>query len=182
MKILRVNAGSSSLKFQLYDMPEENVLISGNFERICIDNSFYTIKFNGEKINKEVNLSNHKEAFSILISELLDNGVVSSLDDIKGVGHRVVQGGSYFDNSALVTDEVIEKIDELSSLAPLHNPAAITGIKASQEVIPNAKNVVVFDTAFHQTMEEEVYLYALPYEWADEFKVRKYGAHGTSHK
>ncbi len=182
MKILSVNAGSSSLKFQMYEMPEEQVLISGVFERIGIDGSFYTIKYNEEKIKKEIELKNHKEAFNILIKELKDYGVVENLNDIKGVGHRVVQGGSYFDKTVVVDDEVIAKIDELSSLAPLHNPAAITGIKASQEVMPSALQTVVFDTAFHQTMAEETYLYALPREWAEKYKIRRYGAHGTSHK
>ena len=133
MKVLSVNCGSSSLKFQMYEMPEEKVLISGVFERIGIDGSFYTIKYNEEKIKKEIELKNHKESFNILIKELKDYGVVENLNDIKGVGHRVVQGGSYFDKTVVVDDEVIAKIDELSSLAPLHNPAAITGIKASQE-------------------------------------------------
>ncbi len=182
MKILSVNAGSSSLKFQMYEMPEEQVLISGVFERIGIDGSFYTIKYNEEKIKKEIELKNHKEAFNILIKELKNYGVVENLNDIKGVGHRVVQGGSYFDKTVVVDDEVIAKIDELSSLAPLHNPAAITGIKASQEVMPSALQTVVFDTAFHQTMAEETYLYALPREWAEKYKIRRYGAHGTSHK
>ena len=182
MKILSVNAGSSSLKFQMYEMPEEQVLISGVFERIGIDGSFYTIKYNEEKIKKEIELKNHKEAFNILIKELKDYGVVENLNDIKGVGHRVVQGGSYIDKTVVVDDEVIAKIDELSSLAPLHNPAAITGIKASQEVMPSALQTVVFDTAFHQTMAEETYLYALPREWAEKYKIRRYGAHGTSHK
>ncbi|MEG1639109.1 MAG: acetate kinase [Erysipelotrichaceae bacterium] len=182
MKILSVNAGSSSLKFQMYEMPEERVLISGIFERVGMDKSFYTIKINGEKIKHECVLKDHEGAFLILTEELLEHGVVESLDDIVGIGHRIVQGGSYFDKSAIVTDEVIEKIAELSVLAPLHNPAAITGINAAKAVIKNACNVVVFDTAFHQTMKEESYLYALPYEWASLYKVRRYGAHGTSHK
>ncbi len=182
MKILSVNAGSSSLKFQAYEMPEEKVLISGVFERIGLDNSFYTIKLNGEKIRHEVELPNHKEAFEILVEELKSNNIVDSLDEIKGIGHRIVQGGSYFDKTVVATEEVIAKIDELSSLAPLHNPAAIVGIRAAEAVVPNAIQTVVFDTAFHQTMPEENYLYALPYEWCTEYKIRRYGAHGTSHK
>ena len=182
MKILCVNAGSSSLKFQLYEMPEEKVLISGVFERIGLDNSFYTIKLNSEKIRHEVELPNHKEAFEILVEELKSNNIVDSLDEIKGIGHRIVQGGSYFDKTVVATEEVIAKIDELSSLAPLHNPAAIVGIRAAEAVVPNAIQTVVFDTAFHQTMPEENYLYALPYEWCTEYKIRRYGAHGTSHK
>lgn len=182
MKILSVNTGSSSLKFQLYEMPEEKVLISGVFERIGIGESFYTIKINGEKIKKEVELKDHKVAFEYLVKELLENNIVKSLEEIKGIGNRVVQGGSYFNKTEKVDEEVISKIDELSALAPLHNPAAIVGIRAEQEVIPNALLTVVFDTAFHQTISEENYLYALPYEWNSEYKIRRYGAHGTSHK
>lgn len=182
MKILSVNCGSSSLKFQLFEMPEEKVLISGVFERIGIDGSMYTIKLNDEKIKREVELNDHKKAFEILVKELIDNKVVESLDEIKGIGHRVVQGGDYFDKTVVVDDEVIKKIDELSTLAPLHNPAAITGIKAAQAVVPNAVETVVFDTAFHQTMDKETYLYAVPYDWYTNYKIRKYGAHGTSHK
>lgn len=182
MKILSVNAGSSSLKFTGFEMPEEKVLISGVFERIGIENSFYTIKINGEKIKKEVDLPNHTVAFKLLIQELIDNNIVESLDEIKGVGHRVVQGGTYFDKTVVIDDEVKAKIDELSSLAPLHNPAAITGISAAMEVMPNAIHTAVFDTAFHQTMKESEYLYAVPYSWYEDFKIRKYGAHGTSHK
>ena len=182
MKILSVNAGSSSLKFTGYEMPEEKVLISGLFERIGIEGSNYTIKVDGKKIKKEVNLKNHKVAFEILMKELVENNIVASLDEIKGIGHRVVQGGAYFDKTVLVDEEVIKKIDELSALAPLHNPAAITGIRAAQAVAPNAVQTVVFDTAFHQTMEEENYMYATPYEWYTDYKVRRYGAHGTSHK
>ncbi len=182
MKILSVNAGSSSLKFQLYEMPEEKVLISGNFERIGIEGSFYTLKINGEKIKKELKLNNHEEAFKTLVEELKENKVVKDLDEIKGIGHRIVQGGDYFDKTVVIDEDVINKIDELSSLAPLHNPAAIIGIKAAKEVFPNALETAVFDTAFHQTMPEENYMYALPRAWYTDYKVRRYGAHGTSHK
>lgn len=182
MKILSVNAGSSSLKFQLYEMPEEKVLISGLMERIGVGNSFYTIKVNGEKIKKEVELNNHEEAFETLVKELEENNVVESLEEIEGIGHRVVQGGDYFDKTVVIDDEVLAKIDELSSLAPLHNPAAVTGIKAAKDVFPNAVQTAVFDTAFHQTMPKENFLYALPISWYTDLKVRRYGAHGTSHK
>jgi acetate kinase len=182
LKILSVNAGSSSLKFQLYEMPEEKVLISGLMERIGVGNSFYTIKVNGEKIKKEVELNNHEEAFETLVKELEENNVVESLDEIEGIGHRVVQGGDYFDKTVVIDDEVLAKIDELSSLAPLHNPAAVTGIKAAKDVFPNAVQTAVFDTAFHQTMPKENFLYALPISWYTDLKVRRYGAHGTSHK
>lgn len=182
MKVLSVNAGSSSLKFTLFEMPEEKELISGTFERIGINDPFYTIKLNGEKIKKEAELNNHKEAFQLLVKELIDNNIVESLDEIEGIGHRIVQGGSYFDKSVLATPENVEIVSNLSSLAPLHNPAAVVGIKAAQEVFKNATMTLVFDTAFHQTMEEEVYLYPVPYEWYTKYQVRRYGAHGTSHK
>ena len=182
MKILSVNAGSSSLKFQAYEMPEEKVLISGVFERIGLDNSFYTIKLNSEKIRHEVELPNHKEAFEILVEELKSNNIVDSLDEIKGIGHRIVQGGSYFDKTVVATEEVIAKIDELSSLAPLHNPAGITGIEACKKALPGVPMVGVFDTAFHQTIPEKAYIYPIPYKYYEEYKIRKYGFHGTSHK
>mgnify|MGYP004510099473 FL=1 len=182
MKILSVNAGSSSLKFTAFEMPEEKKLMSGYFERIGIDGSFYTIKVNGEKIKKEVELPSHTVAFEYLINELLEHHVVESLDEIKGIGHRVVQGADHYDKSVIATDEVVEDIASLSSLAPLHNPAAVLGIKAAKEVVPTATSVVVFDTAFHQTMPEENYLYALPKSWYTDYHVRRYGAHGTSHK
>lgn len=182
MKILAVNAGSSSLKFQVYEMPEEKVLISGVFERIGIDNSFYTIKLNGEKIRKDVELSNHSVAVGFLTKELLENNIVESLEEIKGVGHRIVQGADKFDKSVVVDDMVEKVISDLSPLAPLHNPAAVVGIKAFREFMPNAVHTAVFDTAFHQTMPEEAYMYALPYEWYTDYAVRRYGAHGTSHK
>ena len=182
MKILSVNAGSSSLKFQMYEMPDEEVLISGVFERIGMDGSFYTIKVNGDKKEKKVELKNHKVAFEMLVQELIKNKIVESLDEIGGIGHRIVQGGSYFDKTVIASDEVVEKIEELGVLAPLHNPAAVVGIKAAQSVFPNAVQTVVFDTAFHQTIPEENYLYALPYEWCENYLIRRYGAHGTSHK
>ena len=182
MKILSVNAGSSSLKFTAYEMPEEKKLISGYFERIGIHGSFYTIKLNGEKIRKDVDLPSHTVAFEYLIQELLEHHIVESLDEIKRIGHRVVQGADHYDKSVIATDEVVEDIDSLSSLAPLHNPAAVLGIKAAKEVVPDATEVVVFDTAFHQTMPEENYLYALPRNWYTDLHVRRYGAHGTSHK
>ena len=181
MKILSVNAGSSSLKFRLYEMPEENLLISGVFERIGIEGSFYTIKYNGEKIKKEVELKNHKDAFNYLVSELLANKVVTSLEEIKGIGHRAVQGGALYNKAVFADEEVINNLEKYISIAPLHNPATITGIKAANETLPNAKGVVVFDTAFHQTMPKERYIYPIPYEYYKKYGIRKYGFHGTSH-
>ena len=182
MKILSVNAGSSSLKFTLFEMPEEKELISGVFERIGIENSFYTIKLNGEKIKKEAVLANHTDAVKILTQELLDNNIVEDLSEIKAIGHRMVHGGEKYASSVLLTDDVIKTVEELSDLAPLHNPANLVGVRAFREVIPDNVSVGVFDTAFHQTMEEDKYLYPVPYEWYEDYGVRKYGFHGTSHK
>ena len=182
MKILSINAGSSSMKFTAYEMPEEKELISGYIERIGIIGSFYTLKVNGEKIEKKVDVKNHKQAFEIVVEELKAYNIVEKLEDIKGLGHRVVQGGAYFDKSVEVDKDVLDKIEELSPLAPLHNPSALVGIRAAMEVFPKAKQVVVFDTAFHQTMDRSKYLYALPYDWNEKYNVRKVGAHGTSHK
>ena len=182
MKILSVNAGSSSLKFQMYEMPEEKVLISGLFERIGIDNSMYTIKLNGEKIKKDAVLKDHSDAVKILCEELIANKVIESLDEIEAVGHRMVHGGDKYPKSTLITDEVIEVAESLVELAPIHIPANLIGVRAFQEIVPNATPVAVFDTSFHQTLPKEAYLYALPYEWYEKYGVRKYGFHGTSHK
>lgn len=182
MIVLSVNAGSSSLKFTGFKMPEEEVLISGVFERIGIDNSFYTIKINGEKIKKEKDLPNHEVAVKTLLDELIANHVVNSLEEIGAVGHRVVHGGEKYTNSVLVDENVKNTIHELCNLAPLHNPANLMGIEVFNKVLPNVKNVAVFDTAFHQTMPASAYIYPVPYEWYTEYGVRKYGFHGTSHK
>lgn len=182
MIVLSVNAGSSSLKFTAFEMPEEKKLISGYFQRIGIGNSFYTLKVNGERKEIEKEIKNHSEAFQILIQELIENKIVKDLKEIKGIGHRVVHGGEYFKDSTIITEDVIKKIEELNSLAPLHNPPALIGIKAAMEVFKDAIQTVVFDTSFHQTMEKENYLYALPMKWYQDYKIRKYGMHGTSHK
>ena len=182
MKILSVNAGSSSLKFQMYEMPEEKVLISGVFERICLENSFYTIKLNGEKIKNEEPLPNHSVAVEYLIQELLKNNVIESLDEIKGVGHRLVHGGDKYASSVIIDDDVMKTVEELSDLAPLHNPANLMGVRAFMKEIPGAIQVGCFDTAFHQTMKEDRYLYAIPYEWYKDYGIRKYGFHGMSHR
>ncbi len=182
MKILSINAGSSSLKFQMYEMPEEEVLISGRFERIGLDKAFYTIKLNGDKIQKEVELKDHSVCVEILIKELLENKVIESLDEIKAVGHRIVHGGDKYSESVIIDKDVIKAVQELSDLAPLHNPANLMGVKAFMKKIPNAVQVACFDTAFHQTMKEDRYLYAVPYEWYTKYGVRKYGFHGMSHR
>lgn len=182
MKIMAVNAGSSSLKFQLLEMPEEKVITSGLVERIGYDNAVFTIKVNGEKVAVTQEILDHKVAVNLLVEGLLKHHIIDSLDEIKGVGHRVVQGGEIFKTSAVITDEVVEQIRSLNDLAPLHNPANITGIEAFRKVLPNVIQVAVFDTTFHQTMSEDAYLYAAPYEWYKKYGVRKYGFHGTSHQ
>ena len=182
MKIISINAGSSSLKFQLFNMDNEEVIVSGLFERIGIENSCYTFKYNGEKITEEVELATHSDAVSILLDKLISLNIISSLDEIDGVGHRVVQGGEKYDKSVIITDEVIEDVESFKELAPLHNPAGLLGIKAFKEALPNVPMVAVFDTAFHQTMPEESYIYPVPYSWYKDYRVRKYGFHGTSHR
>lgn len=182
MKVLSVNAGSSSLKFQMYEMPEEKVLISGVFERIGIDGSFYTIKYNGEKLKREVRLKTHVDAVEYLVEELIKNDVIKQLDEIKAIGHRIVHGGAKYNKSVIITDEVIKDIEDLIPLAPLHNKAHLMGIRAFIKEIPNALEVACFDTAFHQTIDEERYLYAVPNEWYTKYGIRKYGFHGMSHK
>ncbi len=182
MKILSVNAGSSSLKFTLFDMKDETVIASGNFERIGIDGSNYYIKYNGEKISEEIELNNHTDAVNALLEKLVALEIIKSLDEIDGIGHRIVSGGNVYSESVVVTDEVIKNIEELKEFAPLHNPAHLLGINAFREVLPNVPMVCVFDTAFHQSMDEVSYLYPVPYSWYSEYAIRKYGAHGTSHR
>ena len=182
MKLLSVNAGSSSLKFRLYEMPEEKLLMKGMFERIGLFGSCYSIRIGDEKVSKDVPLKDHNEAVKILLDELINNRVISSLDEIEAVGNRVVHGGNKYSKSVEITDRVLMEIEEISDLAPLHNPAALKGIYAFKKNIPNAKLVACFDTAFHQTMKEKTYLYPVPYEWYVKYDVRKYGFHGLSHK
>lgn len=180
-KVIAVNSGSSSLKFQLFDMPSETVLTSGQAERIGQEMGAFTIKVNGEKKTQKLPLPDHKAAVELLLKELVNEGIVKSLDEIKGAGHRIVQGGPYFDQSVVVDDEVVRKVDELSDLAPLHNPAHLVCYRAFKEALPHVGHVFVFDTAFHQTMGPESYLFPVPYEWYEQYKIRRYGAHGTSH-
>ena len=181
MKILSVNAGSSSLKFQMYEMPEEKVLISGVFERIGINDSFYTIKLNGEKIAKDAELKNHEDAVNILVKELLDNKVIENLEEIEGVGHRVVHGGAKYAKSVVIDEDVTKEIENLFDLAPLHNPANLLAIRAFQKSVPEAIEVAVFDTSFQQSMDKVDFMYATPYEWYEDYGIRKYGFHGISH-
>ena len=182
MKILCVNAGSSSLKFQLVEMPEEKLIISGYIEKIGLKDSFWTTKVNGEKIKGERYLKNHKEAAEVLIEELLKHKAVESLDEIKGVGHRVLHGGEKYSDSVIITDEVIQDIKNLTKLGPLHHPGNLAGIEAMQKALPGVPMVAVYDTAFHQTMPRVNYMYPVPMDWYTKYGVRKYGFHGTSHK
>ena len=181
-KYLVINGGSSSLKFSMYEMPTEDLLINGYFEKIGFEDSFWTIKINGNKIKREGYLRSHEDAVRMMIKELIDNKIISSMDEVCGVGHRVLHGGEIYSDSVEITDKVLEDIVDLTKLGPLHHPGEIAGIKAMKESLPNVLQVAVFDTAFHQTMPKENYMYALPYEWYKEYKVRKYGFHGTSHK
>ena len=182
MKVLSVNAGSSTLKFRMYEMPAESVIMKGAFERIGLEGSNYSIRIGEEKVEKEVPIQNHGEAVQILLRELINLNIIQSLDEIKAVGHRIVHGGSKYAKSVVINDEVLKEIESISDLAPLHNPANIGGVRAFEEAIPSAVQVACFDTAFHQTMKESEYLYSIPYEWYQKYGVRKYGFHGMSHK
>ena len=181
-KIISVNAGSSSLKFQLFEMPQETVLTSGVFERIGLEEGIFTIKVNGEKKVIKEPIPDHTKAVSMLLDALVNYKIVEHLDEIKGAGHRAVHGGEIFTESVKVDDDVVEKFESLNDLAPLHNPAGLIGYRAFKEALPNCVHTFVFDTAFHSTMEPDTYLYALPYEYYEKYQVRRYGFHGTSHK
>jgi len=184
MKVLVLNSGSSSLKYQLMNMEDESVMAKGNYERIGIGNSFLTHKAKGEKHVIEQPVQNHDEAIKIVMEQFTHPtyGVIESLEEISAIGHRIVHGGEKFTQSMIVTDEVVEGIKEASTFAPLHNPAAIAGIEACRKELPEKPNVVVFDTAFHQTMPKEHYIYPIPYRYYEKYGIRKYGAHGTSHR
>jgi len=182
-KTMAINAGSSSLKWTLYEMPEEETIASGIVERIGLNDSIFTIKYgDGEKYEDVLDIDDHEIAVEKLLEQLIELNVLDSYDEITGVGHRVVAGGEIFSESALIDDEVIEQIDSLIELAPLHNPANLTGIKAFKKVLPDITSVAVFDTSYHQTMPEVNYMYSLPYEYYEDYDARKYGAHGTSHQ
>lgn len=181
-KIMAINAGSSSLKFQLIEMPSESVITKGIVERIGLNDSIFSITVQGEKKTEVKDIPNHEAAVQILLKKLIEYKIIGSFDEIDGVGHRVAHGGEIFRDSAIVTEEALEKLEPLSELAPLHNPANLSGIRAFQKVLGNTPAVMVFDTAFHQTMPESSYLYALPYEYYKKYGIRKYGFHGTSHK
>lgn len=180
-KIIAVNAGSSSVKFQLFEMDNEEVIASGLVERIGMDDAIFTIKYGGKKEKKVLAVPTHNEAVQLVLDALVEKKIINDLTDIKGVGHRIVQGGPYFDQSVIINEDVKAKIKELIPLAPLHNAAHLVGINAFEKAIPTAGAVAVFDTAFHQTLEPKAYVYPIPYEYYEKYKIRKYGAHGTSH-
>ena len=184
MKILVLNCGSSSLKYQLINMENEEVMAKGYLEKIGLPDSFLTHTVNGEKHKIEKKIDNHEEGIKLVVAQLLDSeyGVIKDLKEIDAVGHRVVHGGEKFSGSVLITDDVVEAMKECIPLAPLHNPAGITGIEACQKALPGVPMVGVFDTAFHQTLPEKAYMYAIPYEYYEKYGIRKYGFHGTSHK
>ena len=182
MKILTINAGSSSMKYSVIELPEEKELINGYFQRIGLDGSFYDIKFNGQKKHVDVELTNHLQALELLKKDIVEEGIVSDLSEIEGIGHRLVHGGEKYKESVILDDEVIETCEKFKKLAKLHMPAMLSCIEASKEAFPNTKMVAVFDTAFHQSMSKANYLYPVPYEWYEKYGVRKYGFHGTSHR
>ena len=182
VKVMAVNAGSSSLKFQLLNMPSEEVITSGLVERIGLEVGNFVIKVNGEKRKLETPIPDHQVAVDLLLDALVKHHIVESLDEIDAVGHRVVHGGEDFNDSVVVDEDAVKKVEALAELAPLHNPANIIGYNAFKKALPHAGHVFVFDTAFHQTLDKERYLYPLPLEYYTDLKVRKYGAHGTSHK
>ncbi|HET8089093.1 TPA: acetate/propionate family kinase, partial [Streptococcus pneumoniae] len=181
-KTIAINAGSSSLKWQLYLMPEEKVLAKGLIERIGLKDSISTVKFDGRSEQQILDIENHTQAVKILLDDLIRFDIIKAYDEITGVGHRVVAGGEYFKESTVVEGDVLEKVEELSLLAPLHNPANAAGVRAFKELLPDITSVVVFDTSFHTSMPEKAYRYPLPTKYYTENKVRKYGAHGTSHQ
>ena len=181
-KYLIINAGSSSLKFSLYGMPEVDEIVNGYVEKIGQEDSFYTIKFNGEKVETKAKINNHDEAVDAMMNVLVKYNFINDLSEIKGIGHRVLHGGEFYAESVLIDDEVLENIKSLTKLGPLHLPGEIAGIESMKNLMPDVPQVAVFDTAFHQTMPKENYMYAVPYDWYSENGVRKYGFHGTSHK
>ncbi len=184
MKVLVLNSGSSSLKYQVIDMETEETLAKGYFERIGQANSFLTHKVKDEKHKFEHYAKDHEQAIKFVLSRIMHKqyGVIKDLNELQGIGHRIVHGGEEFANPVLITDKIISEIKKCSELAPLHNPAAILGIEACRKVAPKIKMVAVFDTAFHQTISKDKYIYPIPYEYYDKYKIRKYGFHGTSHQ
>jgi len=181
-KYLVINSGSSSVKFTLYAMPGEMIVAKGGVERIGKDGCNWTIKYNGQKVNENAILDTHVDAVKVIMQELLKRGILRDVSEIKGIGHRVLHGASLYNDSVLIDEKVLDDIESLSPLGPLHHPGEIAGIKCMMELLPDVPNIAVFDTAFHQTMPEENFMYAVPYKWYKKYSVRRYGFHGTSHK
>ena len=181
-KIMAVNSGSSTLKWKLYTVPEEKVIAKGMVDRLGLSDSVFEVEFNGKKISEMGDIANHTTAVNKMLEKLIDLKIINSYDEITGVGHRVVAGGSIFKDSAVVTPRVVQQIKNLSEFAPLHNPGQAAGIEAFEKILPDVPQVAVFDTSFHQTMDPVNYLYSIPYEYYEKYGVRKFGAHGTSHR
>lgn len=182
-KTIAINAGSSTLKFKLFEMPSEEVIAEGVIERIGLKDSLVSIKYGDDKKLKDtIQATNHEVAINYLLKQLIQLDIIKDFNEITGVGHRIVAGGEFFKDSVLIDDDVMQKIDELADYAPLHNPANLIGIKAFKKILPDITSVAVFDTSFHTDMPEENYLYSIPYEWYEKYGARKYGAHGTSHR
>lgn len=180
--VMSVNAGSSSLKFQVYEMPEEKVLAKGLVERIGLNDGVFTITVDGQKYTTTQDIPNHEVAVKLLVDALIEHHVVNDLSEIKAVGHRIVHGGEFYSDSVEASDDAVEKVEECVPLAPLHNPAGLVGYTSFKKLLPEASQTFVFDTAFHQTMPAENFIYPIPYEYYENDKIRRYGFHGTSHK
>ncbi|TVY12442.1 Acetate kinase [Candidatus Phytoplasma pini] len=179
---MSVNAGSSSLKFKLLNMPSEKIICYGVIEKIGDNNAIYNISFQNNKIEKKLPITNHEQAINVLLNSLIENKIINQIEEIEGIGHRIVQGGEIFKSSVILNDQNIAQIESLNDLAPLHNPANVLNIKLFKKILPQVLQVGVFDTTFHQTIKETNFLYATPYEWYQDYKIRKYGFHGISYQ
>ncbi|MGX7024751.1 acetate/propionate family kinase [Vagococcus hydrophili] len=181
-KIMAINSGSSSLKFKLFEMPEEHVLVEGSFERIGFKNANFSYKHEGTKASRELEILNHEQAVNLLLEVLINEKMIASFDEIEGVGHRISHGGTYYADATLIDEVVEERIGELGMLSPLHNPVNLIGIRSFKKVLPNTKQVAIFDTSYHHTIPEKNYMYALPYKYYEKYGIRRYGFHGPSHQ
>ncbi|MDT2815543.1 acetate/propionate family kinase [Vagococcus carniphilus] len=181
-KIMAINSGSSSLKFKLFEMPNEEVLVEGSVERIGFKDASFSYKHDGKKVSKELEILNHEDAVNQLLEVLIDEKMIASYDEISGVGHRISHGGTYYSDATLIDEVVEERIGELSVLSPLHNPVNLIGIRSFKKVLPNTKQVAIFDTSYHHTIPKKNYMYALPYEYYEKYDIRRYGFHGPSHQ
>ncbi|MEG0550486.1 MAG: acetate kinase [Vagococcus sp.] len=181
-KIMAINSGSSSLKFKLFEMPNEEILVEGGVERIGSSSAIFSYKFEGKKVAKELEISDHEAAVNYLLSVLIDEKMITSYEEIEGVGHRISHGGTYYEDATLIDEVVEERIGELGVLSPLHNPVNLIGIRSFKKVLPNTKQVAIFDTSFHYSIPKKNYMYALPYEYYEKYGIRRYGFHGPSHQ